>query len=210
MKSKFLTFACIFALVFAACAFSAVNAATVTAADTVKTGDTVTVTFDFGKAVSCGEFYVTYDTSVLELVTNMPALPGAMRINPVTPGNVGFIFSGTNDQAVSSFTLEFKVVGANGTSSVVTLVPTAGEFRDTANAVYEVATASKTVTVGEVPAEDPGTTPDNPPAENPPAEDDKPADETPTKYPQTGVNVAYVAAGIALAVVAGYVVVKKH
>ena len=213
MKSKFLTFACIFALILTACA--CVNAATnvsanVTAPANAQKGETVEAKVTLTPGVGLVEFHVAYDPAVLKY-TGISYPDGAIyTAKGVTERSIGGTVVSVSNP-IDVITLKFEVVGENGSSSelVLTTNDSNSEAMSGDDVVITVGTPAK-VTVGEATTEDPGTTPDNPPAENPPAEDDKPADGEPTKYPQTGVNVAYVAAGIALAVVAGYVVVKKH
>ena len=214
MKSKFLTFACIFALILTACA--CVNAATtvdgtisVSAPEYVKSGENVTVTVTLNPAVKCGDVYIEYNPEVLELVGQPAGLTGFMvsEDEASEAGYMGYSFIGAGE-TVSTLTYTFKVIGANGAYAGVTVEAKDNNSTDASNNVVKFEAGGADITVGEAPAEDPGTTPENPPADKP--ADNKPADKEPTKYPQTGVNVAYVACGIALAVVAGYVVVKKH
>ena len=170
-------------------------AATVSTVDKVAEEGKLTVTVNLGSAVRGGVIRVNYDET----------------------GSKGYLFVGNADTEVSTITLEFNVIGEVGSTSPVTV--TGEDFTVGANndAVEVTFPAEQTVTVvakaGETDGE--GTTTPEPGASDnqgtgSEAGAQKDNGKTPTRYPQTGINVAYVAGAVVLALVAGYVVTKRN
>ena len=209
---------------------AAESTATVDVANTVEEDGTINVTVDLGSAVRGGVIRVKYNAEVLEL-QGMPSEVSAANPRELgAAGNKGVLFVGDANTEISTVTFTFKAIGeVNATTDV----EVSGQDFITGADSEEVAVTfpektEVTIVAKAVVDPDPGNTGDseNPGTQNPeqkPGEtenkgdntnnNNKPAEENtgkkPTNYPQTGVNVAYVAGAVVLAVVAGYVVTKR-
>ena len=194
---------------------------------TIEEDGTLQVTVSFSKPVRGGKLYINYQSDVLTLEGMPEEMSKATMKSEVkgsTAGHMGYTFALANE-GISQLTYVFKVAeGAEvNASTEVTVEPVADNFTDLeGNIVALTVDGVPTVTV----VAKPGTTVQDP-EDNQPTEpgttDPEPAQPsdgntgdngttggTPTRYPQTGINIALVAGIVVLAVAAGYVVTKKN
>lgn len=214
---KTLVFTLILTLILSIATMVSAATAKVITEDQVAEEGKLIVTVDLGSAVRGGVIRVNYDETVLEL-NSIPKEIAEKNVRELgTAGSKGYLFVGNADTEVSTITLEFNVIGEVGSTSPVTV--TGEDFTVGANndAVEVTFPGEQTVTVvakaGETDGE--GTTTPEPGASDnqgtgSEAGTQKDNGTTPTRYPQTGINVAYVAGTVVLALVAGYVVTKRN
>ena len=217
---KTLVMTLVLALILSVASF--VSAATVSTPATAEEGSTVTVTVDLGEgnAVRGGVVRLSYDANVLKLNGRPAELDGieTRDLGKDTPGKEGVYFTGDKDTKIQTLTFTFTVVGEVNDKTTVAVSGQDFFVGEELTDVEVTFPAAKELTVVAKADENQGTTQD-PADENKednkgdnqgtPAPEENKNTDTPKKYPQTGLNVGYIAGAVVLAVVAGYVVSKR-
>ena len=202
----------------------------VTVASTAEEDKTLEVTVNFtGSEVKAGVIRIAYNKDTLEWAGT--SLSGAEEFG--TAGKMGIVFN--QREGISAVTFTFNVIGEVGAKSPITVTGedfvAAGDDVERVEVTFPTESSEVTVVAPAVvePGDDEGNTGeegqkpgddqqqgeekgDN--GDNKGTDEGNKTDKTdkegkPAEYPQTGINVAYVAGAVVLAVAAGYVVTKR-